>query len=522
MPALRWAGRLDMYRKVPVDLMEGTKRGSTLSLIAVAGMLTLFLLETSAYFRARVVTDLVLDRNRDPKVRINFNITMMDLKCEYVVVDVVSVLGTEQNVSSHVTKWHVDGAGVRQRYQGRNKEQHDIAMYDPAVQESMEDLLKDGEDAVSLDPETFRYALKTYQYLFVDWYASWCSHCRDLAPTWEILAELMVDVAEDILDAKGHDYSEEEYAHARKVEQPVVVAKIDCVIHQELCMEQQIMAYPTLRLFVDGKRWKGGDYRGSRTLVEMTDWLQQVEDAHKADEGSEANRTSLLAHKAAKEYTGVSVADDEASQWADKVRRQKQRVHHSWVDTEHPGCQLVGHLLADRVPGHFSIMARSPHHEIEPKSANVSHFVHSLTVGEPVGMAMIEKGSVQVSDTIKKKLSPMNGYAYVNEELHEAYHHYLKVITTNIEGLKYGMKDLNAYQILESSQLSYYRNDMAPEAKFIIDLSPIAVSYRTTRRHWYDYVTSVMAIIGGTFTVVGMLESSIAVAVARRKRYSLK
>lgn len=286
-----------MYRKVPVDLMEGTKRGSTLSLIAVAGMLTLFLLETSAYFRARVVTDLVLDRNRDPKVRINFNITMMDLKCEYVVVDVVSVLGTEQNVSSHVTKWHVDGAGVRQRYQGRNKEQHDIAMYDPAVQESMEDLLKDGEDAVSLDPETFRYALKTYQYLFVDWYASWCSHCRDLAPTWEILAELMVDVAEDILDAKGHDYSEEEYAHARKVEQPVVVAKIDCVFHQELCMEQQIMAYPTLRLFVDGKRWKGGDYRGSRTLVEMTDWLQQVEDAHKADEGSEANRTSLLAHK---------------------------------------------------------------------------------------------------------------------------------------------------------------------------------------------------------------------------------
>jgi len=44
----------------------------------------------------RPVTDLALDSNKDPRVRLNFNITMMDLKCEYAVVDVVSVLGTDQ------------------------------------------------------------------------------------------------------------------------------------------------------------------------------------------------------------------------------------------------------------------------------------------------------------------------------------------------------------------------------------------------------------------------------------------
>jgi hypothetical protein len=57
------------------------------------------------------------------------------------------------------------------------------------------------------------------------------------------------------------------------------------------------MAYPTLRLFVDGERWKGGDYRSSRTLVDMADWLQQVEDTHKAEIGSEDNRTAMLALK---------------------------------------------------------------------------------------------------------------------------------------------------------------------------------------------------------------------------------
>ena len=122
-----------MYRKIPADLMEGTRRGSVLSLIAASVMVVLFLMETAAFFSkgyvyfccsnpghlhslfVRMETSLQLDTNDEPRVRLNFNITMMDLKCEFAVVDVMSVLGTEQNVSSHVTKWHVDAAGVRQR-----------------------------------------------------------------------------------------------------------------------------------------------------------------------------------------------------------------------------------------------------------------------------------------------------------------------------------------------------------------------------------------------------------------------
>jgi hypothetical protein len=47
---LRWAGRLDMYRKIPTDLMEGSRRGSALSYIAAFVMLMLFFLETKSYF----------------------------------------------------------------------------------------------------------------------------------------------------------------------------------------------------------------------------------------------------------------------------------------------------------------------------------------------------------------------------------------------------------------------------------------------------------------------------------------
>jgi thiol-disulfide isomerase/thioredoxin len=331
-------GSLDMYRKVPTDLMEGTRQGSFLSLTALFVMAMLFFMETKNYLQVRCVhcltfaslldehhtvshiycthsflvcgrgvcvvvctcihayilysdlTEMSLDSNKEPKVRVNFNITMMDLKCEFAVVDVVSVLGTQQNVTSHVTKWHVDAEGIRQRYQGRNREQKDIKHYDESVTESLEELHDNGEDAISLDADTFQYARKNQEFLFVDFYASWCSHCRELMPTWEVLAEVMIDVAEarfaDNLEQEGkqtHDYSEADLEHAMRVHLPVMIAKVDCVDHKQLCHENMVMAYPTLRLFVDGKPWKGGDYRGHRTVVEMTDWLTQVEDSHKSE-----------------------------------------------------------------------------------------------------------------------------------------------------------------------------------------------------------------------------------------------
>ena len=52
---------------------------------------------------------------------------------------------------------------------------------------------------------------------------------------------------------------------------------------------------------------------------------------------------------AAKERMGVNETAEE-HEWAEKVKKHRQRMRHAWVDEEHPGCQLSGHLLVDRVP----------------------------------------------------------------------------------------------------------------------------------------------------------------------------
>lgn len=213
----------------------------------------------------------------------------------------------------------------------------------------------------------------------------------------------------------------------------------------------------------------------------------------------------------------------EQLEWSRKIKLQhtRNKAGSEWKDEDHPGCQISGFLWVDRVPGNFHIQARSNHHDLSAHMTNVSHEVHQLTFGNPGNEHVLNRYDVVTPEGFSDGLRPMDGSVYVNHKPHEAFHHYLKVVTTQFDTpqTKTRTPKLFAYQILSSSQLSYYRNDIVPEAKFSYDLSPIAVHHRFEPKiHWYDYLTSLMAIVGGTFTVIGMLENSINVAM-RKKRH---
>lgn len=55
----RWGASLDMYRKVPQDLMEGSKRGTMMSSFALFAIAMLFFMETRAFFTSRCVANTV-------------------------------------------------------------------------------------------------------------------------------------------------------------------------------------------------------------------------------------------------------------------------------------------------------------------------------------------------------------------------------------------------------------------------------------------------------------------------------
>lgn len=162
----------------------------------------------------------------------------------------------------------------------------------------------------------------------------------------------------------------------------------------------------------------------------------------------------------------------------------------------------------NRVPGNFHIEAKSKNHNLNAAMTNLTHRVNHLSFGEmgKIQSRQVKRALKQVPESLQQ-FTPLDNKMYHTSKFHQAYHHYIKVVSTHLNigsGASY-MPTL--YQFLEQSQVVSYSEVNVPEARFSYDLSPMSVVVSKTGRKWYDYLTSLSAIIGGTFTTLGLIDA---------------
>lgn len=108
------------------------------------------------------------------------------------------------------------------------------------------------------------------------------------------------------------------------------------------------------------------------------------------------------------------------------------------------------------MPGNFHIEARSKHHNLNPAMANLSHVVNELSFGTPLNRNQQRRvESLPSTYFNSNSMAPMNDVMYLSTKLHQAFHHYIKVVSTQIEaGSRYSGKDaIQVYQMVQSSQV---------------------------------------------------------------------
>eukprot|EP00586_Coscinodiscus_wailesii_P004280 CAMPEP_0172478874 /NCGR_PEP_ID=MMETSP1066-20121228/3110_1 /TAXON_ID=671091 /ORGANISM="Coscinodiscus wailesii, Strain CCMP2513" /LENGTH=475 /DNA_ID=CAMNT_0013238801 /DNA_START=56 /DNA_END=1483 /DNA_ORIENTATION=- len=448
---------IDFYRRVPKDLTESTFLGAVMSILCVFIMTVLFISETWAFARSTIASTVAIDESIQPQIRLNFNITFMDLHCDYVSVDVLDSLGTNrQNVTKNVEKWQLDDEGRRRIYSGRNREQRELVHEEH--DETLEELHEDGVHVTSLTQKEFTPFVKKHELTFVNYFAPWCIWCQRLHPTWEKFAEAVEEAG-----------------------MPLKVVNVDCVAEGQLCRDQRVMAFPTIRWYRNGVAVPP-DYNMDRTVAALTGYAQRKIDLDER-------------------FRGWKDDNDKGSA-AQYERMTKGRP-------EHPGCQVSGHLMVNRVPGNFHIEAKSKSHNLNAAMTNLTHRVNHLSFGEDINMKSRKHNRILKQTPAEyKQFNPIDGNMYSTQKFHEAYHHYIKVVSTHLDyGSDYNR--LETYQMLEQSQIVYYDEMNVPEARFSYDISPMSVVVTKEGRKWYDYVTSVCAIIGGTFTTLGLIDASL-------------
>ncbi|EPY35748.1 hypothetical protein AGDE_00419 [Angomonas deanei] len=179
--------------------------------------------------------------------------------------------------------------------------------------------------------------------------------------------------------------------------------------------------------------------------------------------------------------------------------------------TPNEGCIIVGYIEVAKVPGNFHISSHTKPHEaarLFPEGINVEHTIRHLSFG-----------STNVK-TLRKvaQLSPLDGRKGTSKRKNVMYQYFLEIIPTTYKGVLFSS---DTYQFTsQMSKISLHPGHM-PAVFFDYRLSPLSVQYSSGRVSFTHFLTYVCAIVGGVYTVCGLLSRFVHVSYAQIQKRML-
>jgi len=105
-------------------------------------------------------------------------------------------------------------------------------------------------EVIVLDETNFASVVEGSKPAFVEFYAPWCGHCKNLAPEYDIVGDVF-----------------------KTFSSSVSVAKVDCDAHGDLCSKHGVTGYPTLKWFPQGRSNDPEAYSGGRTADDIISFI---------------------------------------------------------------------------------------------------------------------------------------------------------------------------------------------------------------------------------------------------------
>lgn len=175
------------------------------------------------------------------------------------------------------------------------------------------------------------------------------------------------------------------------------------------------------------------------------------------------------------------------------------------------GCNIQGYISVSKVAGnvHFapgqSYQQKSIHlHDLQPFGKNfafnISHVIHNLSFGfEYPGMYNPLDSHLEI-DQLGSTTSGNTMYQY-----------FIKIVPTQYWKVNGAVLKSNQYSVTKHQRqvkMSISENGL-PGVFFIYDINPMMIQIKEFRKSFLHFLTGICAIIGGIFTVAGMIDAFI-------------
>ncbi|CAH0557870.1 unnamed protein product [Brassicogethes aeneus] len=168
------------------------------------------------------------------------------------------------------------------------------------------------------------------------------------------------------------------------------------------------------------------------------------------------------------------------------------------------GCQIYGTLVVNRVSGSFhiapgkSFSVNHAHvHDVQPFSSinfNTSHHIRHLSFG------------TSIDSQTHNPLKDNYGHA---EEGATMFQYHLKIVPTSYVKKDNSIINSNQFSVTKHRKVISLMSGESgmPGVFFQYELSPLMVKYTERERSFGHFATNVCAIIGGVYTVAGLLDT---------------
>ncbi|XP_058210132.1 protein disulfide isomerase-like 5-4 [Rhododendron vialii] len=455
---------VDFYRKIPRDLTEASLSGAGLSIVAAFSMIFLFGMELNNYFTASTSTSVVVDKSSDGEfLRIEFNFSFPALSCEFASVDVSDVLGTNRlNITKTIRKYPINSD---LKPTGSEFDSGPISKdikHDDEVDE------QHAGGSASLDARNFDIVAHKHQILVVNFFAPWCYWSNRLKPSWDKAARIIRERYDPEVDGR------------------ILLGKVDCTEEVDLCKRHHIQGYPSIRIFRKGSDVRDDhghhdheSYYGDRD----TDTLVKTMEDLVAPIQLESQQLAL---------------ENKSNDVAENLKRPAPSAG---------GCRVEGFVRVKKVPGNLVISARSGAHSFDASKMNMSHIISHLSFGKKISPAAM-RDMKRVLPYLGVSHDKLNGRDYIihpgDSNADVTIEHYLQVVKTEVIMRSY-REQLVEYEYTAHSSLVHSIN--LPVTKFHFELSPMQVLITENSKSFSHFITNICAIIGGVFTVAGILDS---------------
>lgn len=169
------------------------------------------------------------------------------------------------------------------------------------------------------------------------------------------------------------------------------------------------------------------------------------------------------------------------------------------------GCRLHGHIIVNRVAGNFHI---SP-----GRSFEVGHMhVHDLAAfGDRPSYNLTHTIThLSFGDNYPGQEFPLNKLYVYADTTEMVFQYYLKIVPTTYIKLNGDRLKTNQFSVTKNQKVVAGNTDNSLPGLFLsYELSPMMIRYTEKNRSFLHFLTSVCAIIGGIFTVAGLVDSAI-------------